>query len=151
MSHRGIAESYGGHGEGPTALPKFVDVCSALWLGIAGGMATEKQKQAARRNLKKARAAKKSATAARQRSRRVSTAERDDLTDSKFAFPAQRKEPLTDAKHVRNAIARFDQVEGVTDRERAAAWKRIKAAAKRYDVEIETDGWRDLMHGGKAN
>ena len=30
----------------------------------------------------------------------------------KFAFPDQQKEPLTDASHVRNAIARFDQVEG---------------------------------------
>ena len=33
-----------------------------------------------------------------------------DLPDSVFAFPKQRKEPLTDAQHVRNAVARFDQV-----------------------------------------
>ena len=31
--------------------------------------------------------------------------ERSDLPDSVFAFPKQRKEPLTDASHVRNAIA----------------------------------------------
>jgi hypothetical protein len=59
---------------------------------------------------------------------------RDRLDDSKFAFPAERKEPLSDARHVRNAIARFDQVKGVSDAERTAAWKRIKAAAKRFDV-----------------
>jgi hypothetical protein len=115
-------------------------------------MATEKQKQAARTNLKKARAAKKtSGTGPKKKtSGRLSTARQNDLAESKFAFPDQRKEPLTDAKHVRNAIARFDQVEGVNDRERAAAWKRIKAAAKKYDVEIEAGSWRELMRGGKT-
>ena len=39
---------------------------------------------------------------------------RSDLPESVFAFPKQRKEPLTDADHVRNALARFDQVQGVT-------------------------------------
>ena len=48
-----------------------------------------------------------------------------------FAFPKERKEPLNDARHVRNAVARFDQVEGVTDKERDAAWRRIRAAARR--------------------
>jgi hypothetical protein len=114
-------------------------------------MATEKQKQAARRNLESARAAKKSTrTRPQKRSSRLSTADQNDLPASKFAFPDQRKEPLTDAKHVRNAIARFDQVEGVSDRDRTAAWKRIKAAAKKYDVEIEAGSWRDLMRGGKT-
>ena len=62
-----------------------------------------------------------------------------------YAFPEQKKEPLNDAKHVRNAIARFNQVEDVSDRDRAAAWKRIKAAAKKYDVEVSASSWRDLM------
>ena len=55
---------------------------------------------------------------------------RNDLSSSTFAFPKQRKEPLENASHVRNAIARFDQVEGVTDEERNEAWTRIKTAAK---------------------
>lgn len=71
----------------------------------------------------------------------------EDGTD--YAFPKERKEPLTDAKHVRNAIARFSQVEDVTDAERDAAWKRILAAAKKYDVEVSEKDWRDLAHGGK--
>ncbi len=79
----------------------------------------------------------------------MSAAERDELKDSDFAFPKERKEPLTDAKHVRNAIARFDQVEGVSDAERDAAWKRIKSAAKRFDVEVSESSWRDLAKGGK--
>jgi hypothetical protein len=51
--------------------------------------------------------------------------------------------------HVRNAIARFDQVEGVSDAERDQAWKRILAAAKRHDVEVSESSWRDLAKGGK--
>ena len=69
---------------------------------------------------------------------------RNDIDDAKFAFPKQRKEPIENASHVRNAIARFDQVEGVTDDERDAAWKRITAAAKRYDVEVNDRSWREL-------
>lgn len=39
---------------------------------------------------------------------------------------ARGRNPLTDARHVRYAIAPFDQVEGVTDTERDEAWKRIQ-------------------------
>lgn len=74
----------------------------------------------------------------------LSQEERDDLADSKFAFPKQRKEPIEDANHVRAAIARFNQVEGVSDAERDAAWKRILAAAKKFDVEVNEKSWRDI-------
>ena len=70
---------------------------------------------------------------------------KSELKDSDFAFPKQRKEPLIDASHVRNAIARFDQVEGVSDSDRDAAWKRIKAAAKKHDVEVSETSWRELV------
>ena len=75
---------------------------------------------------------------------RLETDDRNELTGGNFAFPHQRKEPLEDASHVRNAIARFDQVEGVTDAERDAAWKRILAAAKRHGVEVHEKSWREL-------
>jgi hypothetical protein len=80
----------------------------------------------------------------------LSTAKKNDLPDSVFAFTKKRKEPIVDAKHVRNAIARFDQVEGVTDAERDKAWKKIRTAAKKFDVEIGENGWRELFAGGKA-
>lgn len=64
-----------------------------------------------------------------------SHAERE-IPSSKFAFPKERKEPLTDARHVRNAIAHFNQVEDVSKAERDAAWRRIKAAAKKYGIEV---------------
>jgi hypothetical protein len=67
-----------------------------------------------------------------------------------FAFVEERKEPLTDAAHVRNAIARFDQVEGVTDDGRDRAWRRIVDAARRFDVEVSEDDWRQLFGSGRA-
>jgi hypothetical protein len=67
-----------------------------------------------------------------------------DLPDSVYAFPKQRKEPLTDAKHVRNAVARFDQVTGVSDADRDLAFANIQKAAKHYDVELSETSWRDL-------
>jgi hypothetical protein len=63
-------------------------------------------------------------------------AQRDHIDSDKFAFPKERKEPIHDASHVRNAIARFDQVEGVSDDERDAAWRRIKTAADKHGVEV---------------
>ncbi|HEX9006738.1 MAG TPA: DUF6582 domain-containing protein, partial [Bacteroidota bacterium] len=56
---------------------------------------------------------------------KLSEKERDKISDSDFAFPAERKEPISDAEHVRAAIARFDQVDGVSNKERDEAWKRI--------------------------
>ena len=70
--------------------------------------------------------------------------DREKLKDSEYAFPKDRKEPLNDADHVRNAMARFNQVEGVSDDERDAAWSRIKKAAKKHDVEVSEDSWRDI-------
>ena len=116
-------------------------------------MATEKQKEAARQNIKKARQAQSDRAHGQevpQHSEGLSTADKDKLDDREFAFVKERKEPLTDARHVRNAIARFDQVEGVTDKERDEAWKRIKSAAKRYDVDVSESDWRELFKGGKA-
>ena len=115
-------------------------------------MATNRQKEAARRNIAKARQAQSARAHGEdipRSSEGMSTAEKDTLADQEFAFPQERKEPLTDARHVRNAIARFDQVEGVSDAERDRAWQRILAAAKRYDVEVSVSDWRDLAKGGK--
>ncbi len=74
----------------------------------------------------------------------LSTAEKNALYDGDFAFPRERKEPLVDASHVRNAVSRFMQVEGVSDTERDAAWRRIRSAARKHDVEISEKSWRDL-------
>ena len=74
----------------------------------------------------------------------LSDAQRDRLDEDQFAFPDQRKEPLNNAAHVRNAVSRFNQVEGVSDDDRDAAWRRIKAAAKKFDVELTEASWREI-------
>src|ERR1700733_15262198 len=78
------------------------------------------------------------------KARQLDAEERNKMSDSTFAFPRVRKEPLNDARHVRNAIARFDQVQDVSDAERDEAFRRIKKAAKRYDVELTESSWREL-------
>jgi hypothetical protein len=70
---------------------------------------------------------------------------RAKLPDTAFAFPHERKEPLTDAGHVRSAIARFRQVDGVDDHDRAQAFANIKAAAKYYGVMMHASSWHDLV------
>jgi hypothetical protein len=80
----------------------------------------------------------------RKKSRELDAQDRNSLPDSAYAFPKQRKEPLNDASHVRNAIARFNQVEDVTDAERREAFNRIKRAAKRFDVEMTATNWKEL-------
>jgi hypothetical protein len=120
--------------------------------GKGSTMATSRQKEAAKENLEKAREAQSKRAHGKDVPRQgegLSTAEKDKLADNEFAFPRERKEPLTDARHVRNAISRFDQVEGVSDSERDQAWKRILTAAKKYDVEVSESSWRDLAKGGK--
>jgi hypothetical protein len=72
-------------------------------------------------------------------------AARAKLPDSAFAFPIERKEPLTDAGHVRSAIARFGEVRGVTEGERAQAFANIKAAAKYYGVNVNASTWHELV------
>jgi hypothetical protein len=74
----------------------------------------------------------------------LSTQDKNDLPESVFAFPHHRKEPLTDASHVKNALARFDQVHDVSDDDRDLAFANIKKAARHYDVDISEDDWHDL-------
>ena len=116
-------------------------------------MATAKQKTAARRNLERARdtqSARARGARVPRSSEGISTREENRMPREEFAFPEQRKEPIHDARHVRNAIARFDQVEDVSDADRDAAWRRIKAAARRFDIEVEAKDWRELMRGGRT-
>lgn len=75
---------------------------------------------------------------------KLTTEARDDLSKGSFAFAKERKEPLENASHVRNAIARFNQVKDVSDAERDAAWTRIKAAAKKHGIEVTEKSWREI-------
>ncbi len=79
----------------------------------------------------------------------LDTKERDNLPESAYAFPKQRKEPLTDADHVRNALARFDQVIGVLDTDRDIAFANIKKAGRHFGITIKETNWHQL--GKKAH
>jgi hypothetical protein len=74
----------------------------------------------------------------------LSTEDRKEMNDSTYAFPKQRKEPLNNASHVRNAIARFDQVKDVSDQDREDAFHHIKTAAKKFGVEMTETHWKQL-------
>jgi hypothetical protein len=74
----------------------------------------------------------------------LSDKDKRELPETVFAFPVKRKEPMTDGSHVRNAMARFDQVHDVTDDERDLAWANITAAAKHYGLNVAEADWRQL-------
>ena len=75
---------------------------------------------------------------------RLSTAEKDSLPTTAFAFPRTRKEPMTDATHVRGAMARFNQVEAGTDSERDLAFSNIQKAANHFDIQMKETDWRQF-------
>jgi len=75
---------------------------------------------------------------------RLSTAEKDSLPASVFAFPSARKEPMTNAAHVRDAMARFDQVKDVSDSDRDLAFANIKKAAKHFGIQMKETDWRQF-------
>ncbi len=79
---------------------------------------------------------------------KLDSQDRDAMPSREFAFPKQRKEPVEDAAHVRAAIARFNQVKDVTDRERDEAWERILRAARRHGVEVHEKSWREIGGSG---
>lgn len=79
---------------------------------------------------------------------KLTAKDRHALPAIEFAFPAQGKEPLENASHIRNAIARFTQVTGVNDAERNVAWERIQRSAKKYGVDVHDTSWRELRKPG---
>ena len=83
---------------------------------------------------------------------RLSTAIKNSLPISAFAFPNTRKEPMTDATHVRDAMARFNQVTGVTNAERDLAFSNIQKAAKYFNIDMKEKSWHEfgLEHIKKA-
>ena len=70
----------------------------------------------------------------------LTTKSRDRLSDSSFAYidrEGERHLPINDAAHVRNAISRFDQTDFQSKTAKHSAARRILAAAKRHDIEVD--------------
>ena len=75
---------------------------------------------------------------------KLTPAREQELPDSAFAFPTQRKLPLTGASYVQDAIASFGEVEDVSDEDRDMAFENIRKAAGHYRVEMTETDWRQL-------
>ena len=75
---------------------------------------------------------------------RLTAAVRNSLPTTAFAFPGSRKEPLINATHVRDAMARFDQVSDVTDSERDLAFSNIQKAADHFDIKMKETDWHQF-------
>lgn len=66
------------------------------------------------------------------------------LPRTAFAFPRTRKEPMTDATHIRDAMARFNQVKDVTDAERNLAFANIQKAANHFEIQMKETDWHQF-------
>ncbi len=66
-----------------------------------------------------------------------------DLPAGVYAFPKQRKEPLTGAEHLRNAVARSIKSSYVSDEDRDLAFANIQNAARHYGVNLLEESWHD--------
>jgi hypothetical protein len=68
--------------------------------------------------------------------------DRDKLRSNQFAYvdsDGGEHLPINDASHVRNAIARFNQTEFQSKTAKESARRKILAAAKRFDIEVDDD------------
>ena len=75
---------------------------------------------------------------------RLSTAVKTSLPRTAFAFPRTRKEPMTDATHVRDAMARFNQVKDVSDSDRNLAFANIQKAAIHFEIQMKETNWHQF-------
>jgi hypothetical protein len=72
----------------------------------------------------------------------LDTKARDRLRGSQFAYvdsEGGEHLPINDASHVRNAMARFNQTEFESEAAKERARKKVVAAAKRFDIEVDPD------------
>ncbi|MFW6172954.1 MAG: DUF6582 domain-containing protein [Elusimicrobiota bacterium] len=56
--------------------------------------------------------------------------------------PSESKLPIYDAEHVRNAMARFNQIKGVSDAEKSKAKNKIIKAAKKFGIKISDEDFK---------
>jgi len=72
----------------------------------------------------------------------LTTRSRDRLRGNQFAYVDKEGGehlPIHDASHVRNAMARWNQTEFESEAAKERARRKILAAAKRFDVEVDPE------------
>lgn len=80
---------------------------------------------------------------------KLTAKEENALSDSDFAYidsDGKRHLPVNDAAHTRNALARFDQTHFESDAAKGKAYKKVLAAAKKFDIAVSEE---KAMHGKK--
>lgn len=105
----------------------------------------------------------RSAKLARRTARRAHIEVRDDgkvrtkkvagknLTADKFAFVGDKNDtstwkfPVHDEAHARNALARWSQATGIPEEKKAAAYRKIVSAAKKFGIEVSDDASRSVI------
>ena len=68
--------------------------------------------------------------------------QRKNVPKRQFAYVDKRGEghlPIHDESHVRNAMARFNQTEFPSESAKETARRKIRAAAKRYGIEVSRE------------
>ncbi len=72
----------------------------------------------------------------------LDTKKRDKLRSNQFAYVDRKGGehlPINDESHVRNAMARWNQTDFESATAKENARRKIVAAAKRHDIEIDPD------------
>jgi hypothetical protein len=72
----------------------------------------------------------------------LTTRQRDKLASKDFAYVDKdggEHLPIHDAAHVRNALARFNQTHFESSAAKQRAKKKITAAARKFDIEVDDD------------
>jgi len=72
----------------------------------------------------------------------LDTKDREKLDKDQFAYidkDGGEHLPINDESHIRNAIARWNQTEFESDAKKEEARRKILAAAKKHDIEVDPD------------
>jgi hypothetical protein len=72
----------------------------------------------------------------------LDTKARDRLSSSQFAYVDSKGGehlPINDESHIRNAMARFNQTEFESASAKERARRKIVAAAKKHDIELDPE------------
>jgi hypothetical protein len=70
-----------------------------------------------------------------QRNPRLTAQQRRRIPARQYAVPELRKLPIEDENHIRNAMARFNQVKGLSREQKERAFDRIVNAAARHGID----------------
>lgn len=133
----------------PVTFPAYPDATS----GVRALFPDEEQRNALQGKVAELRAAKEIRDA-----QKMKTVDGVALHAGSFAYAGDENDPESwklpikfpgdDAKtisHIKDALARFDQTEGIPDSEKAKVYDKIVAAAKEHGIHVEKETYNDYV------